>query len=593
MEFLPELTNIAKDIDSIQGDDLNIDMLQPLIDLGYLTLEQCKPENIHRNTFLEIAVKQFRKDYETYRLHTKRFTFEPFDKEHYHHYRTNLNEAETDFIQKAVSFEGGFIISELPTFGKVTLASRIVHYRLEIFGLYGKASHHGIDAPFTNESLEKLQILKGFWEWEAIGDVSVLNWLGRLNVLIEQIFEELNKDKNRNKKDIFVLEDGTFDTTRFGIDKHDTLEELLCHYEFMARLFQIHLWVNGLYHGAIDGVIKSNGSKQEQRKAQRKTKREERRQNRRNRRNQSDEDNDADKIDAEAEKEEAFSTENAIVEMVRYLNESEDIERPNNKPFEVDYFYGKWNNTATYRINVINILERTRALQIKDNSESIAEIIDKNDAKNNSEEDKIRNQLFDKNGRFSDLVKKELVLRKDNFLKGTRRKIYYGIQQFKRVFRRIIGVFKKIGDFFKKAFNVIKRISILVYQEVKEGIKVFIHGFSFLVGKRRIATKRVPKNQNISEIERDNLPENIVTKFDLDCDIKQFVCKGLSEKEIKNHNEKCQNQINSLSISLIVTAIVLKWVLILATNAVTFPTILLMVGKTLRRVKWRKVGHAF
>ena len=583
MEFLAELTEIAKDMDSIQ-DDLNIDMLQPLIDLGYLTLKQCKPENQHRKTFLEIAVKQFRKDYETYQSHTKRFTFEPFDKEHYHYYSTNLNEVETDFIQKMVSFEGDFLVSELPVFGKTTLASRIIHYRLEMFGLYGEASHQGIDAPFSDDSLNKLHILKGFWEWDLIDNILILNWLGDLNVLIKQIFTELNKAKNRNKKEVYVLEDGTFDTTHFGIDERDTEEELLCHYEFMTRLFQIYLWVNGLYHGAIDGVIKNNASKREQRKARRETRRQ-------NRRNQRNEENEEVKMEAEAEKNEAFSTENAIAELVSYLNESKDIERPNNKPFEVDYFYGKWNDTTTYRINVINILERISILQIKEDSKSITEIIDRNDEETHDEKDKISSQLFDKNGRFSDLIKENLALRKENFLQGTNRKIYYGIQQFKKVFRRIIGIFKKIGDFFKKVFNAVKRIAILVYQEVKAGIKVFIHGFSFLVGKRRIATRVA--NENLSETEPNNSPERIVTKFDLDCDAKQFIHKDISEKEIANHNEKCKNQINSLGISLIVTAVVLKWILVLASNAVTFPAILLMIGKTLRRVKWKKLGQAY
>jgi hypothetical protein len=584
VEFLQELTEIAKDINSIQG-DLNIDMLQPLIDLGYLTLTQCKPENQHRETFLEIAVKQFRKDYETYQSHTKRFTFEPFDKEHYHYYKTNLNEVEINFIQKAVSFEGDFVIVELPIFGKSTLASRIIHYRLEMFGLYGIASPQGIDAPFSGESLKKLQTLKGFWEWEMIDDIAVLNCLGDLNLLIEQVFMELNKDKNRNKKEVFILEDGTFDITRFGIDAHDTAEELLCHYEFMTRLFQIYLWVNGLYHGAIDGIIKNNGSKREQRKARREARR-------RNRRNEAGENNKAeDKMEAEAKKNEAFSTENAIAELVDYLNRSEDIERPNGKPFEVHYFYGKWNNTATYRINVINILDRTKALQINGVSKSITEIIEDTDAKTSNEKDKISTQLFDDNGRFLNLVKEKLALRKDNFLQETNRKIYYGIQQFKKIFRRIIGIFKKIGNFFKHVFNAVKRIAILVYQEVKEGIKVFIHGFSFLIGKRRISTRVT--TENLSETEQNDLPETIVTKFDLDCDAKQFIHKDISEKEIKNHNEKCRNQINSLSISLIVTAIVLKWILYLSLSTVTFPTTLLMIGKTLRRVKWKKLEYVF
>lgn len=586
MEFLEELTEIAANMESIQGEDLNIDMLQPLIDLGYLTLTQCKPENQHRKTFLEIAVKQFRKDYETYQSQIKRFTFEPFDKEHYHYYKTNLNEVEMAFIQKAVSFEGDFVVAELPIFGKATLASRIIHYRLEMFGLYGKSAHHGIDAPFTDESLGQLQVLKSFLEWETVDDVRVLNWLGELNVLIDRIFEVLNKDKNRDKKNVYLDKNGVFNTTQL-IDT--PVNTILCYYDFMTRLFQIYLWANGWYHGAIDGIIEI----------------------------------------AEGKNDNQFSIKKTIEELVECLNSYEDIilikneqeqqeatedeaEEANepegnargagadrrkerrlkrqmkrqirrSKDFKTSFFYGEatWNE-GMFWVNVINVLKYTKALQTDDNSLSITEIIDKNDRKALEETDKVSRQLFQENGQFTDLVKENLTLRKENFLSGTKRKIYYGIQHFKRVFKRILGgFFKKISNFFKKVFNIVKRIAVIVYNEIKQGVKVFIHGFSFLIGKRSISTKATA-----TEATPENSPEQIVTKFDLDCDAQLFAAQNVSENAIKHHNEKCHNQINSLAISLVVTAIVLKWILYLAAaSSVSWAGVLIMVGKTLKRVK--------
>lgn len=594
MEFLQEINAIADDINAIQKEALDIDMLQPLIDLGYLTLQQCKPENSHRNTFLEIAVKQFRKDYEIYQSLSKRFTFEPFDKEHYHYYRTNLNEVETSFIQGLVSFEENFKVQALPIFGAVTLDSRVIHYRLKLFGLYGELRHHGIDAPFTDESLARLQTLKDFLEWKSIGDVEILNWLGDLNILIDKIFQVLNKDTNRDEKMIYLNKEGVFNTNQLVGTPTETVEY---YYEFMTRLFQIHLWANGLYHGAIDGIIKITNGKN---------------------RNE-------------------FSVEHTIAELVENLNDYDDIKllRENqgnqekiedveerggdsrkgqetrrkrrkerktkrkqrrdigkSRDFEITFFYGEatW-LSDTYWINFINILKYTKALQIDDNSNSITEMINGSDDKINNRNDKIANQLFDKNGRFQELVKDKVRTREQDFLNDTNRKIYYGIQQFKKVFRRIIGkLFKKIGNFLKKIFNIAKRIAIIVYQEVKEGIKVFIHGFSFLIGKRRITTHEKPLAENISETEQNSPSESIVTKFDLDCDAKQFVRMNTTDEEINHHNEKCKNQMNSLAISLVVTAIVLKLILLLAASSVTFPKILLMIGKSLRKVKWKQYG---
>lgn len=587
MEFLEELTEIAKNMESIQGEDLNIDMLQPLIDLGYLTLKECKPENRHRKTFLEIAVKQFRKDYESYQSQVKRFTFEPFEKEHYHHYKTNLNEVEMAFIQKAVSFEGDFVISELPTFGKVTLASRIVHYRLEMFGLYGKSAHHGIDAPFTDESLAMLQIVKSFLEWERVDDVMVLNWLGELNVLIDRIFEVLNRDTNRDKKNIYFDKNGVFDTTQLVGTDENTIQ---CYYRFMTHLFQIYLWANGWYHGAIDGIIKISDDKKLRQFSVEKTidelveclnnyediiliKKEQERGEER-----EDEEEEADEPEGKARG--AGGNRRKERRLRRQMRRQ--IRR--NKDFKTGFFYGEatWNE-GMFWVNVINVLKYTKALQVNDNSRSITEIIDENDRKINKEEDKISRQLFQENGHFTDLVKENLTLRKENFLNGTKRKIYYGIQQFKKVFKRILeGFFKKIDAFFKRIFNIVKRIAIIVYKEVKAGIKVFIHGFSFLVGKRSIVT-RAKAAENTPETEENILPENIVTTFDLDCDAQQFVNTNVTETDIESHKEQCRNQMNSLKISLVVTAIVLKWILYLAASSVSWAGILIMMGKTLKR----------
>jgi hypothetical protein len=587
MEFLEELTAIAKNMESIQGDDLNIDMLQPLIDLGYLTLTQCKPENQHRKTFLEIAVKQFRKDYESYQSQIRRFTFEPFEKEHYHRYKTSLNEVEMIFIQKAVSFEGDFVLAELPPFGKVTLASRIVHYRLEMFGLYGKSANHGVDAPFTDESLAELQILKSFLRWEAIDDATILNWLGELNVLIDRIFEVLNRDTNRDKKNIYFDKNGVFDTTQL-IDT--PVNTILCYYDFMTRLFQIYLWANGWYHGAIDGIVKISDGKNLHQFSVEKTidelveclnyyediilikKEQEQREER------EDEEDEADEPEGKARG--AGGDRRKERRLRRQMRRQ--IRR--NKEFKTSFFYGEatWNE-GMFWLNVINILKYTKALQSNDNSRSITAIIDENDKKIKEEEHKISRQIFQKNGHLTDLVKENLTLRKENFLNGTNRKIYYGIQQFKKVFRRILeGFFKKMDTFFKRIFNIVKRIAIIVYKEVKAGIKVFIHGFSFLVGKRSIVT-RANITENMPEAEEHNLLEKIVTIFDLDCDARQFINSNVTEAEIKSHNEKCRNQVNSLKISLVVTAIVLKWILYLATSNVSWAGILLMMGKTLKQ----------
>lgn len=545
LDILAELEQRAVELEQFQSQVVDIDTLQPLIDLGYLTFDQCTPQNAENRLFLKTAIKQFRQDYDAHQLIKQRFTFLPFDSEHYHNYAHQLNEIEQTFIQNLVSFDGDFLLHQLPKFGQVSLASRVVHYRLEILGLYGQLSHQGIDAPFTNESFQGLAVIKDFFSWN-ISSLEFLNSVGNIEILIDKIYTELDKG-DVNKKFIYMDEHGNFDTTKILSKPKPAITQ---YYGFLARIFQIRLWMNGLYNGEIDGIIRNDNHNK-------------------------------------------YSTKKAIEEFVHYLKKDEDLKNDavviqkniKLKKLSVKHFYNKSEELQSFWLNVVDLLFFTKSMRDETEEEAIADLFieDKDGIPTiKSRNKRLKKKLFKKDGHFEEQVKLEVKKRNQDFLKGKKRRLYYGMRQFGRTIHRAIrNLFRGVARGIKLGFNLLKRVSTFIYREVKEGVKIFIHGMRFLVGKRTIST--------ISENEAHK-QNSIVSQFDLDFDSRLFISDDSNTKTIRKHNEKCTNQINSLNVSLIVTALVLRWVLILTTGSVGWTSLLLMLAKTMKKIKKTKFG---
>ncbi len=510
MEFLTELTQRANNIYRIQSDEIDIDALQPLIDLGYLELAAAKPENANRIEAITQAVKQFRKECEAENYLRKRYTFLPFEYNNYHIYAFSLNEIEQNFIQKTVSFDGDFLIQYIPNIGEVSLTSRIIHYRLQLFGLFPSDK---INRPFLAFSLEKLHWIKSFFEWK-IDDLTLLNQIGDIEVLITAIHSELSNGKVSDKF-IYLFKDGSFNLT---VLQHPP-EVVRKYYDFIARLFQMHLWANGLYHGAIDGKI----------------------------------------LDSD----DAYSTKSAIKELVRFINKT----RKRNLKVEQLYCETPLRDN-TYFLNVIDLLNETKSMQANVEINSVAEIVESNK--------KLTKMLFDENEQLTEKVKEKVIERKDSFWMKKRR-FYFGIKQVcKTIGSNIKRFFRRIANFIKRAFNLFKRIAVLVFQEIKEGVKIFLHGMKFLLGKRIITTAKGSE------------PNALISKYDLDFDAQLFVADISDTSTAKQHIEKCKNQINALGISLVITGFVLRWALIISTSSISWTQLLLILAKKTKKVKLLK-----
>lgn len=545
MDFINELENIAKEINQVQSKGLDIDMLQPLIDLGYLAFEEIKQDGQERLIHIERAVRHFRKDYEAQGFLGKRFSFHSFENESNRSYAIELNEVELKFLQSLVSFEGTLSLKQLPSIGTVSLLTRVIHYRLKILGLYGKESFQGVEALFDTTSLKGIREITALLGW-TISDLDFINSIGNIEDLIEQIYQHISDNKAFGNKMIYIDKDGVYQPQIYDSKPK---QSTLLYFEFLARIFQIRLWVDGLYNGAIDGIIKYYDDKK-------------------------------DKND--------FSTQNAIDELIYYLNNDKELR---NDPFIVEkeyklkelkatYFYNKMDNKDNvYFLNVIDLLKITKTMSGGDSVSTASELLIDED------EEKLTKKIFKKDGwfkkdvLFNEDIQEQFKKREEDFFNGSKRRLYYGIRQFGRIAKRVL---RNIIKIINLGFNFLRRLAISVYREVKEGLKVFMHGFKFIVGKREILTSR--KSALPSE-SIDVAAASAITKFDLDCDSIVFFDNGIDVDTKKRHQEKCQNQVNSLEVSLSVTALILRWVLILSSGPVSWPSFLLMTARTLKQTK--------
>lgn len=533
MDFIDELERKSKEINGLQSAVLDIDMLEPLIDLGYLTFDEIKPENPEQFANLERAIRQFRKDCSDYRLLEHKFTFIPFEQEHFHRYKRQLSEVEMAFLQSLVSFEDSLVFSKLPNIGTVSIFTRVLHYRLKMLGLYGKEAIQGIESPFNNESLAGLHSIIGFLKLE-ISDLAFVNQIGNIDSLIDLIYNKVSEGEV-GKKMIYMDVEGRFLTNIIGIQP----ERLVAlYYEFLARIFQIRIWIDGLYNGEIDGVIKNDNKN-------------------------------------------GYSTIKAIEELVDYLRKDKELREDdfikakgyNLKKLDVKDFYHQNEvlRGKPFVLNVIDLLKITQSMKGEESVVAVSDILI--DDKNR----RLRKKLFEEDGQLKEDFRNELVAREQDFLSGRRRRLYYGFKQFGRVIKRVV---RFLIEKVKLGFNFFRRLAVTVFREIKSGVKVFLHGMKFLVGKREIITSLK------SEVEgqSDSLGRAIISKYDLDFDSIIFVSNQCDEDAKARHSEKCTIQINSLKISLKVTAQVLRWVLILSTGAVSWTQLLLMASRTMREM---------
>lgn len=216
---------------------------QPLADLGYLNhtdINEKMSESLKRTAIIE-----FRKDYSFVHLLKYRYNFE--DPDAYYQYAFMLNPAEEDLLHKMVSINGEFVLPYGPELGRVSLYSRIVHFRLRLFGLWQASEHCAVSNPYTQKSVQALVSLARLCGMPEKNLMEIVLCCGNLNALLDHFF--VYTEKNISKKVAYV--------PKQGVVLDDKASELVLSQSnrFLSRVYQLFLWVKGAYTGRIDGDL--------------------------------------------------------------------------------------------------------------------------------------------------------------------------------------------------------------------------------------------------------------------------------------------------------------------------------------------------
>jgi len=516
------------------------EIIQPLADLGYLAISNQEGE-IVSNEALSHAIVSFRKEY--FQTNLLVSTFESLTPRDLSDPDLMLTARELSLLHCLTSLDGDFELEELPAVGTQNIFTRLIHYRLNIMGLYDGR----LDAPFAENPLSELRKLA---EWFSSPALLIINTLGNIPTL-SSLIQNHNLTKDRvvyftyktpaNRLANFNIKRGPAKNAFMRQLKKDVRKKTLSFKNFrkkvherkpdfeflkknvdqaingfLLRLLQVRQWMGGYYLGTLDSDIgkMTFGSMLEFTKAE----------------------VEHGNIDFTIQKFVGYVGQDFWVLNIHYPLK-QMIKKVDSQEVSSEDLFNEYSAT----------LDRLNPVQ-RDN-------FDKN----------IKEAWKDINKENSRNLKSD-----DHYL----RRIYYGVRTMvKSLWRGIRRLFRFLARSIVKLVNRLKNLAKILFREIREGLKAFAAGMKFLFGKRTLTTT--------------NGQETITTHFDFDCDAKNAVSPNASKGLIKLHLKALHRLPKDLNFALSVTAVIIKWILALIKG--NWPKLVIQVGLTFRKMIRKKL----
>jgi len=445
-------------------------------------------------------------------------------------------------LREVTDIDEGLCLDQLPREGTVNLASRIIHYRLDLFGLWS----HAIDVKYSRiNSLSQLQIIGEYAQvspLEAINQLADIEGFTRrlLALYKEEQFiltfhspnadrsihsEELNRRtafKNQlkedfgDKSDFFIfLRKEVLKSREKKIDFNFLEKERLNPFKnFVVRLIQIHQWQDGFYSGLLDSDM-------------------------------------------------GDLTLKSFLDAIQFYNQSR--ERDFIKAHRIIIHVGK----GYFLFNALFFLQE---YMLEDDPSSLdasqSKVLDVI-THNLSEADDPTQVAFQEN---LEQLKSEVYESPDSAPKernGLLQRIYYGIKRIvRKALRFAKRIFKWILEKAKKAWRFLKKLFTHLFEDLRNGIVAFADGLKFLLGKRII--------------QSSSHEGSIVSAFKMDGDSNHLVSLG-AVPLISEHVQQVNYSVNAMSFALSIVGGVLKIVLHIV-NALSWPMLLFTIIKVYKKI---------
>jgi len=445
-------------------------------------------------------------------------------------------------LRLVTDIDEGLSLNQLPSEGTVNLVSRIIHYRLDLFGLWS----HAIDVKYSRiNSLSQLQIIGEYANvspLEAINQLADIEGFTRrlLSLYTEEQFiltfhspnadrsihaEEFNRRaafKNQLKEDFgdksefFVfLRKEVLKSSEKKIDFNFLEKERLNPFKnFVVRLIQIHQWQDGFYNGLLDCDMGNLTLK-------------------------------------------------SFLDTIQFYNQSR--ERDFIKAHRIIVHVGK----GYFLFNALFFLQE---YMLEDDPSSLdasqSKVLDII-TQNVNEADDSSQVAFQQNLEQlkSEIYKSPESAPKER--KGLLQRIYYGIKRIvRKALRFAKRIYKWILEKAKKAWSFLKKLFTHLFEDLKNGIVAFADGLKFLLGRKII--------QSSSDVGL------IVSAFNLDGDSNHLISGG-AVPLITGHVQQVNYSVNAMSFALSIVGGVLKIVLHIV-NALSWPMLLFTIIKVYKKI---------
>ncbi len=461
--------------------------IQHLMELGYLLNNAPTLAST-----LEKALEKFLRDFQDQRLVSQG--------EFLKLRSTYGHSLEVLLLRECTDIDEGFRFTSMPDFGEVSLKSRIILYRLALFGLWDGQP----DSPYSEVVSLKIGSLKKYGRYieaieacNALADIEkfskrILHIWGDENALIAfHIPDDTNeKDvsgafKRRFRKDFGKREKFADRIEQFLLNaapEHIDYQYLSARAttdinRFILRVIQVHQWTEGEYNGKLDG--------------------------------------DWGNVTLES-----------LKQTIELYNEDEarDV-----RTKEVLAPMGK----GHYLFNALFFLRHYMIEEGVDQTEGVLDSLT-TQAQNASKEEL---ETFKTNTqKLLDTTLSENQLEQVQVKMGLFKRVYFGFKKFfKKLFRFGKKLFKWIVNKFEKLFSYLKDFFKKILQIAKTAIRSMINGIRYILGKLPIIS-----------VSAEN--KYLITKFQIDGDGISILPSG--KKDLSAHQKLMDTRVAELSFSL-------------------------------------------
>lgn len=447
------------------------------------------------------------------------------------------------WLRKATDINDGIAFKSLPVAGTPNLAARIIHYRLELLGLWPMP----ITGNFSALTLEKINELA---EYTKTAPLEAINFPANIDRFSRQLMANNPPEKfvvifksphvaNETKKHLdrrqafkrqLVSDFGErSDYIRFlarEILKNNPAKIDYAYLSgqsndpfsrFVMRLVQLQQWEEGFYNGLLDSDI-------------------------------------------------GEVTIRSILDAIDFYNATEDQQIKSYRvitSLQGDYFLF---NALFFLQHYTTESDETDAAKAREAIvENISGDLEKADANEKEMFQKhflaLKSEIFDEN--------KTQPTEK----KGLLKRIYYGLRNlFKKVFRFAGKIFRWISEKVKGMWNFLKNIFRNIFEDMRLAISAFVEGIQFIFGQRTFET--------------DAGGQAIVSWFGIDGDSTSITTNRI-EEVLQQHLAKTSFGIKSMRFAMAVVEGVLT-IIVRALSIITWPLLLLQITSV-----YNKIIHSF